>query len=196
MAPLIVLGIWHGLDKLLAADQHPQRRALANAVAGVLLGSVIACNGLILGVAAVVARSSDFVTRCQAGEHAELIAVAKALRTRQHGALAVAARYEDPNRQGQSDFGPRMVKLLTGKEVLIPPRKLRDREELLAWARAAQVRYLLTRPPGKKATRAWHFRLGKSEGLPFYELLELTDDGAKAVMLPSVTEGVRRVPGL
>jgi hypothetical protein len=197
MAPIIVLGLWHGLDKLLAASRSPWRRKVAGAVTGALLASLVVCNGAILAVSIVVARSPDYVTRCQAGEYAELIGVAEVLKAREvkQDEFAVSARYEDPNRRGQSDFGPRIVKMLTGRRILIPP-PLHDREEVLAWAKAAKVRYLLTRPEGKKVTRAWHFRLGDTAGLPYYELLELTEDGPRTLQLPRAVDGVRRVTGL
>ncbi|MCP4529655.1 MAG: hypothetical protein GY831_00425, partial [Delftia sp.] len=197
MAPMIVLGLWHGLDKLLAASRSPRRQKVAGAVMGALLASIVVCNGAILAVSIVVARSPDYVTRCQAGEHAELIGVARVLEAKEvkRGEFAISASYEDPNRRGRSDFALRIVKILTGHGALIPPR-LHDREEMLAWAKAAKFRYLLIRPEGKQVTRAWHFRLGDSAGLPYYELLELTDAGPRTLPLPRVVDGVGRVPGL
>ncbi len=197
MAPMIVLGLWHGVERLLAVSRSPRRRQVARAVMALLLGSIVVCNVAILAVSIVVARSPDYVTRCQAGEHAELIGVARVLAAKEveRGEFAISAHYDDPNRRGQSDFAPRIIKILTGHRGLIPP-PLHDREQLLAWAKTAKVRYLLTRPQGEKVTRAWHFRLGDTAGRPYYQLLELTDDGPRILPLPPVVEGVGRVPGL
>ncbi len=224
LAPLLLLGVWRGMEALggprqlsLASLRLGAPRQAVRIAAGFLLASVVACNGAILASSVWVARSGDFRDLCLAGEYREVLQVAEYLAGRTDGEakLAVSAKYEDLNRTSAGFWVYRTLLFLTDRDVQMAPEKIaRGGQEaaVLAWAEKAGARYVLTRAE-HPVRRVWHFRLpligGSQEdrAAPFYVLKEIKHGVADrveqpgepgeqmvVVALPEVSSGLRRVP--
>jgi len=203
VAPLVLLGIWHGLDGLLA--RAPRRQRLTKLAVGGLMAAILACNLALFGLNAWFIRSADFASEWLAGEYGELAGIAQHLGRHgvQDAEVAIAVRYDDPYRRGRNTWARRLIYLLGNYEVLeAPPGQ--DTASLAAWANARGVRYVVGRPPNWRR-RIWHFRLGWHSpsdqpedyaGPEYYALYGVESGGLTPVAVSDGAEGVTTVPGL
>ena len=207
LAPLLVLGIWKGIDMLIQPARSSARRGLVRAAAGVLLGSTLLVNVAILAVNAYVARSARYAAVCLAGEYEEMLQIAAFLRGQglRDGELAVDVQYQDINRRGRNVWAHRVLGLLTDREIRsgmrVTPASLADGSAAMQ-ARREGVRFFLVRSD-RAISRLWHFRVAPAGGAPqaedgpYYVLYKLNDDRLAAVEdLPEISDGLRRVPGM
>ena len=210
IAPLLVLGMWQGAETILTAIRHRTRRRAARAVGVALVAGTVVCNVAILAVNAWTARSSNFTTRCLAGEYADLAAAADYLNQRSvsDDELAVATRCVTLGRQRSNALALRVMHLATNRRVREAPAGFppEQNDRVLAdWAKQEAVRYVLSRPE-VVPSRLWHIRTdwlepdgadgAQRSGNGFFELYELRGDAFVKVDLPDVREDVRRLPGL
>jgi hypothetical protein len=205
IAPLLVLGLWQGLQAIGRAVARPWAPPLAAGGAAVLLGSAGVCNLAILTVNAYVARSSNYHDLCLAGEYAEVIRIGKYLRgdSSPPGPVGLYVRYRDPIRSKDSSWMHRAIVLLSQRGVRRIPPVLggrADAQALADWARSEGVGVVVLRPR-RLESRLWHLRLtpggsGENPSGPFYVLYQLKNDQLAQVDLPEITGGLRRVPGL
>jgi len=183
LAPLLLLGVWQGMQDLAQRVGHgrfPPR--LARAALALVLGSVVAANAPMHLMSAAVVRSPWFHEAWLGGEFASAEDVAEYLRARgvRDGEIAtnvgcVAVQLTRNNRftirilNWLSDvqivtlkgLGPKewRVQKATGKRVLRPPLAFNTRpnELLVAEAKKTGIRYYVFRPCDQPKT-FWHFR--------------------------------------
>ena len=209
VTPLLVLGLWQGFEILRAKAKAKTLRRLAVITALVITGSVVLCNLSILGMNVRIIRSKDFVRRWQAGEYAQLLAVANRLKDAVplDGELAVNADFSNLNRGFSHRYVTRMTALVTDRPVRIVPRSIcrqRPDEQLLAWCEQENISYYVYRP-GVNPWRLWHFRMprlqeiitGEAPGdeTPYFELYRIVDGRFVALALDEIDDGLRRAPG-
>ncbi|HUW81885.1 MAG TPA: hypothetical protein VMZ31_03685 [Phycisphaerae bacterium] len=209
-APLLLLGVWLGIDRLGAAQGalrwHKIRRALVVA----LFAAIVAVNLPMYLIDAWMIHAEDFYGTYYAGQSKPLIVIADYLR--QHnvsdGEVGVSPRYVNLNIDRGNTFGRRGFYFLMNRVFRhVPEGVCRERPNaaLLEWASRWGVKYYVYRPP-TVPWRLWHFRTPwlqeKMTGAPvppptaYFELYELRDDGAVQVELPAVNARVDRVPGV
>jgi hypothetical protein len=206
LAPLLVLGLWNGVENLVPTSRPAWMRKFAAAALAILLGSAALTNAAILGTSAWAVRSGQFHKLWLAGEYDEVLRLGAYLGNRniQDGELAVGAWYDDPQRKGGPRWIQRAMCLLTGRTVKTMPMELASAppgDALAQWARKEHVRFVVVRPE-TPVRRIWHLRLSPGPGpedpsaTAYYVLYEVREDGLSKVDLPEVSGGLRTVPGL
>lgn len=205
VGPLLFLGIWQGMGLGSSRESSTGIRKLAR-IAGVgLMVSICVCNLSILAVNAWVARSGNFLDICLAGEYRDILRVGDYLQREADGQdkVGVYVEYRDLARTKRSRWAERILVLLTDRDIVSPVRKATELSdgELLSWAKARKLRYVVTRPSNVSA-RLWHLKTpffrgdSAAQDPPYYVVLEVGEDRMQAVELPQVRQGLRRVPGL
>jgi hypothetical protein len=210
VAPLLILGIWCGLDRITFWTSRPTLKRVAQVAAMCVIGSVAVCNAMLLAVDISIARSNDFYARHHGGRAETLIASARYLTDAglRDGELAVSPLYININRPVQNSFGLRVMNVLTDRNILTVPREVCEGEpndRLLAWAAQNGVRYYLYRPP-ENPWRVWHFRAPwlqewiRKEPVgppnPYFQLYDLASGSPVMVNPPKVSGWPTHLPGI
>jgi hypothetical protein len=216
VAPLLLLALWAALDDLWLAGRRGGAWRSLSWARGLVIGSLIACNGAMWAVDAYVSRFSDYYATYYAGHGQGLLAAAAALRDTgaTDGQVAVSAEYHNLGRKRTNGFGLRATRVLLDRRIRIVPSDVctgRPNDKLTQWAMAANARFYLYRPP-TSPWRVWHFRLPWWQRMvtrqddipenPFFELWKLiagdgtSSPGWERVDLPTAAAGPTRVPGL
>ena len=215
IAPLLIAGVWLGLERL------PAGRKLGVA----FVAALVVVNVPMYAVDVRVQRSGDYYARYEAGRLAPFLDALAYIESRGgvgDGELAVSERYENLGRMRFSKTGTREAVLLLDREVVVPfdvysfepggvPAKLIESGKVLPggfreWAERRGIRYYLYQRPAVP-WRLWHFRVparlhdalggppsdGRRDGWVLYS----ADDGfAEPVDVPTSDRRVTRVPGL
>ena len=213
IAPLLIAGIWLGLERL------GRRVGLA------FVAALFVVNGAMYAIDVGVQRSGDYYARYEAGRLAGFLDAIAYIESRggvADGGLAVSERYENLGRMRFSKTGTREAVLLLDREVVVPfdvysfepgeiPAKLIESGKVLPggfreWAERRGIRYYLYQRPAVP-WRLWHFRVppwlhdalggppgdGRGDGWVLYS----AEDGfAEPVDVPTSDRRVTRVPGL
>ncbi len=212
VAPLLLLGIWDGIDRLGRAGAPPlQRRLRVLFLAGVLGGAVL-CNVSLYAVDACVIHSGDFYGRYMAGQTRPLIAIAAYLKAQGVTDGEVVRAYVSLEKVGVSPTVGRLLdirglNLLIDRIILLLPRSIApDQDELVAaWMEEHGGRFFVRRYP-INPWRVWHFRVpgiqrlvtGRPVGppTPYFTLCELKGGRLLPVRVPPWHGRIDRVPGL
>jgi hypothetical protein len=217
IAPLLILGVFKGMDVIKQHYRSARVTMTSNVLLGYFVATLVLCNGALYACDACVARSNDFYNSYEAGLNRDLIYAAHWFNKHPplDGQIAVCERYINLGRARISRLGLRSTTMLTGKAIVsVPFRYLkrgdpRNSTAFLAWCRSPEigVKYYLYQPE-VSPWRLFHFRVpwlqeamsdapATNTGAG-WRLYEIPPEGseAKRVSVGAAPGWPTRVPGL
>lgn len=215
VAPLIILGIFNGMDLAQQRINHPKFARFSKVLLGYFVVSMIVCNGALWGVDVYVARSKNFYGAYEAGLEQDLISAGQWLTQKGAGdvEIGICWRYSNLGRLRYSPTGLRALNLLTDRAIVRVPDKYtrggdpHTNPNMLAWAHGLNIKYVLYQTE-VTPWRLFHFRVGwlqewmtgepaqdSGAGWRLYEVSP-AGDVAKRVSLNWPDDVPTRVPGM
>ncbi len=212
VAPLLLLGIYDGIDRLGRVGTAPLWRGLRVLFLAGVFGGTVLCNASLYAVDACIIHSPDFYGHYMAGQTEPLIAIAEYLKA--HGVRdgEVVRSYVSLKKVGVSPTVGRLLdirglSLLIDRVILLLPRTIPtdDDAQVAQWMAEHGGKYFVRRYP-INPWRIWHFRVpgiqrlvtGRPVGAPtpYFTLHELKDGRLVQVPVPPWHGRITRVPGL
>jgi hypothetical protein len=192
ISPLIVLGVFKGVEVLREQAYRPRVRKLAPILQGIFLTTVLLCNGALYAVDVSVARSRDFYAAYETGLDRELIAACHWLREHdaQDAQIGISWRYTNLGRTRFTSVGLRKTAMLTERAIVhLRDRTFKygdvwDQPDAIQAFRSHGIKYYLYQEDASP-WRVFHFRMAWLQQMATGEPAVESPDGWRLYEIPA-----------